>query len=81
MEIKINPCPRCGTKVMLKWIAGCDKITARRIHHPYGGKRMWYIRCNCCGYEQTQLSTLTNARGMIREKTTLAEKWNNAKSV
>lgn len=74
---EIKPCPICGTEVKLKWIAGCEKTTAKQIKHPYDGKRVWYIRCDCCGHDMTQQSKLTNKKGMEREKTALITRWNN----
>lgn len=70
------PCPNCQIPVMVKYMAGCDRNMATRIHHPYNGMAVFYIRCDCCGLEMSEGITGASKAAQSKNRYFLTVRWN-----
>lgn len=75
--MKLKPCPKCGSPVEVKWIAGTNVNSVLMFSHPFNGRPSWYIHCVECGNSMDMPVTKPSAREQQLVKNRLIKRWNN----
>ena len=75
-EVMLKPCPKCGSPVELKWIAGMSRSLVELFGHPFNGRASWYIWCTECGNRLDMPVTKPSGQEQDRVKKKIIREWN-----
>lgn len=73
---KLKSCPKCGSSVEIKWIAGLSRSLVEKIGHPFNGRASWYIWCPECGNAMDMPVKRPSAQEQDKVKKQLIKAWN-----